>query len=35
VNLPDPLALYHRRQGDEPADKEFIEAVQHDYKDSK
>ncbi len=35
VNLPDPLALYHRRQGDEPADKEFIEAVQHDYEDSK
>ncbi len=35
VNLPDPLASYHRRQGDEPADKEFIEAVQHDYEDSK
>jgi transcriptional regulator with XRE-family HTH domain len=35
VNLPDPLALYHRRQGDEPADKEFIEAVQQDYEDSK
>jgi hypothetical protein len=35
VNLPDPLASYRRRQGDEPADKEFIEAVQHDYEDSK
>jgi hypothetical protein len=34
-DLPDPLTSYHRRQGDEPADKEFIEAVQHDYEDSK
>jgi transcriptional regulator with XRE-family HTH domain len=31
VNLPNPLASYQRRQGDELADKEFIEAVQHDY----
>jgi DNA-binding XRE family transcriptional regulator len=35
VNLPDPLASYRRRQGDELADKEFIEAVQHDYEKSK
>jgi len=35
VSLPDPLASYRRRQGDGPADKEFIEAVQHDWEDSK
>jgi hypothetical protein len=33
VNLPDPLAAYHRGQGDEPADKEFIAAMQHDWED--
>jgi transcriptional regulator with XRE-family HTH domain len=33
VNLPDPLASYRRRQGDGPASKEFIEAVQHDWED--
>ena len=35
VNLPDALSAYHRRQSDGPASKEFIEAVQQDYKDSK
>ena len=35
VNLPDPLASYRRRRGDEPADKDFIAAVQRDYEDSK
>jgi len=33
--LPDPLALYRRRKNDEPADKDFIAAMQHDYEDSK
>ncbi len=35
MNLPDALSAYHRRQSDGPASKEFIEAVQQDYKDSK
>jgi hypothetical protein len=35
VNLPDPLASYRRRRGDEPADKDFIAAVQRDYENSK
>ena len=35
VNLPDPLALYRRREGDELADKEFIEALRHDHEKSK
>ena len=35
VILPDPVFEYHRRRGDEPADKAFSEAVQQDYEDSK
>ena len=35
VNLPDPVFEYHRRRGDEPADKAFSEAVQRDYENSK
>lgn len=35
VNLADPLSDYRRRQSDGPASKEFIEAVQQDYEDSK
>jgi DNA-binding XRE family transcriptional regulator len=31
VSLVDPLASYHRRQGDGPASKEFIDAMQHDW----
>jgi transcriptional regulator with XRE-family HTH domain len=33
VNQPYTLASYRRRQGDGPASKEFIEAVQHDWED--
>ena len=35
VNLPDPVFEYHRRRGDEPADKAFSEAVLRDYENSK
>jgi DNA-binding XRE family transcriptional regulator len=35
VNLPDALSAYHRRQSDGPASKEFCDAVQQDYEDSK
>ena len=35
VNLADPLSAYRRRANDGPASKEFIEAVQQDYEDSK
>ena len=35
VNLPDPVFEYHRRQSDGPASKEFCDAVQQDYEDSK
>ena len=34
-NLANPVDEYHRRQSDGPASKEFIEAVQQDYEDSK
>ncbi len=33
LNLPDPLVSYRRRQSDGPADKDFIDAVQHDWED--
>ena len=35
VSLPDALSAYRRRANDGPASKEFIDAVQQDYEDSK